>query len=101
MIETSKKEKALLVVAKTKEESWSRQMLSSEFEALVLSTGIEVKKTIDFNLNQPNASLYIGKGKAAEIKEILESADINVVIFNTNLHYSQQRNLEDIFQLKT
>jgi GTP-binding protein HflX len=101
MIETSKKEKALLVVAKTKEESWSRQMLSSEFEALVLSTGIEVKKIIDFNLNQPNASLYIGKGKAAEIKEILESADINVVIFNTNLHYSQQRNLEDIFQLKT
>ncbi|MCF7887524.1 MAG: GTPase HflX [Candidatus Omnitrophica bacterium] len=101
MIETSKKEKALLVVAKTKEESWSRKMLSFEFKALVLSTGIEVKKIIDFNLNQPNASLYIGKGKASEIKEILESEYINVVIFNTNLNYSQQRNLEDIFQIKT
>ncbi|MCF7888257.1 MAG: GTPase HflX [Candidatus Omnitrophica bacterium] len=101
MIETSKKEKALLVVAKTKKESWSRKMLSFEFKALVLSTGIEVKKIKDFNLNQPNASLYIGKGKAQELKEILEAKDINVVIFNSNLNYSQQRNLEDLLGLKT
>ncbi|MFO8052806.1 MAG: GTPase HflX [Candidatus Omnitrophota bacterium] len=101
MIETRKKEKALLVVAKTKEESWSRKMLSSEFKALVLSTGIEVVEIIDFNLHQPNPSLYIGKGKASEIKETLELNEVNVVIFNTNLNYSQQRNLEDIFQIKT
>ncbi|MCF7873382.1 MAG: GTPase HflX [Candidatus Omnitrophica bacterium] len=101
MIETRKKEKALLVVAKTKEESWSRKMLSSEFKALVLSTGIEVVKVVDFNLNQPNASLYIGKGKAQELKEVVEEKDINVVIFNSNLNYSQQRNLEDLLGLKT
>lgn len=101
MIETNQKEKALLVVAKTKEENWSRKMLSSEFKALVLSTGIEVVEVIDFNLNQPNASLYIGKGKAQELKEVVEAKDINVVIFNSNLNYSQQRNLEDLLGLKT
>lgn len=101
MIETKKNEKSLLVVAKTKDESWSREMLSSEFKSLVLSTGIEVAKLISFNLNQPNASLYIGKGKAQELKENVESEKVDVVIFNSNLSYSQQRNLEDILGVKT
>ncbi|MCF7917062.1 MAG: GTPase HflX [Candidatus Omnitrophica bacterium] len=101
MIETKKREKALLVVAKTREDSWSQEMLAAEFRSLVLSTGIEVKELISFNLNQPNASLYIGKGKAEELKEIVEAKEINVVIFNSNLSYSQQRNLEDLLELKT
>ncbi len=101
MIETQKKEKALLAVVKTPDESWSKEMLSSEFKSLVLSTGTKVAELAGFNLNQPNASLYIGKGKAEELKEIVDAKQVNVVIFNSNLNYSQQRNLEDLLEVKT
>ncbi len=101
MIETKKSEKSLLVVAKTPDEKWSRQMLASEFKALVLSTGIEVTEVLTCNLHQPNPSFYIGKGKVSELKDIVNQGEVDVVIFDNNLNYSQQRNLEGILEVKT
>lgn len=101
MIETKKTEKSLLVVAKTPDEKWSRQMLAAEFKALVLSTGIEVVKVLTCNLHQPNPSFYIGKGKVSELKDVVNEGEVDVVIFDNNLNYSQQRNLEGILEVKT
>lgn len=101
MHETVKKEKALLVLAQEQKEPWSREDLAAEFQALVSSTGIEIEKLVSFNLHQPNPRLYIGKGKVQELLAIVNETGISVVIFNNNLHVSQQRNLEDIFGVKT
>ncbi len=101
MIKTKKTENSLLVVAKAFDESWAKERLASEFKALVLSTGIKVVEVLSFNLRQPNSSLYIGSGKVNEIKAIAEENAVDVVIFNNNLNYSQQRNLEDILGVKT
>jgi len=101
MHQTGKKEKALLVVIKTRDESWSKDALSEEFKNLALSTGIGVEDLISLNLNQPNPAFYIGKGKVAELAEAVQEKGVGVVIFSSNLNFTQQRNLEDILGVKT
>jgi GTP-binding protein HflX len=101
MYETIKKEKALLVLAQEQKESWLEEDLAAEFKALVSSTGIEIERLVSFNLHQPNPRFYIGKGKVEELSNIIKEVGVSVVIFNNNLHFTQQRNLEDVFEVKT
>jgi len=101
MHQTERKEKALLVVIKTRDESWSRDALSEEFKNLALSTGIGVEGLISLNLNQPNPAFYIGKGKVEEIAEAVGEKGVGVVIFDNNLNFTQQRNLENVLGVKT
>lgn len=103
MYETGKKEKALLVVVIIEEEKegWSQEELAEEFKNLVVSTGIEVVDLIFVKRKTPTPSFYIGKGKAYEIAKIAQEKKVDVVIFNNNLSFTQQRNLEDILMIKT
>ena len=101
MYETSKQEQALLVIVEEKEEQWSADVLASEFRNLVISTGISVSDLVFIKRREPNPSLYIGKGKAQELAEIVQAKGADVVIFNNNLTSAQQRNLEDVFDIKT
>ena len=99
--ETKEQERALLVVVEEQKEKWSREALAEEFKNLVLSTGIEVADIVFVKGRQPTPSLFIGKGKAEELGMIAQEKNVNVVIFNNNLNFNQQRNLEDIFGVKT
>jgi len=101
MHQTEKKEKALLVVSKTAEETWSQEALGQEFKSLVASAGVEALEVISFNLGKINPALYIGKGKVEEIAAKVVEIKASVVIFNSNLHFAHQRNLEDILGVKT
>ena len=101
MYETKEQERALLVVVEEQKEKWSREALAEEFKNLVLSTGIEVADIVFVKGRQPTPSLFIGKGKAEELGMIAQEKNVNVVIFNNNLNFNQQRNLEDIFGVKT
>ena len=47
----------------------------------------------------PDPRYYVGKGKAAEILELVESLDIDVVIFDDELAPAQQRNLEQLLKV--
>jgi len=101
MYETKEKERALLVLVEERAERWPRDALAEEFKNLVLSSGIEVVDLIFVRGRQPTPSLFIGKGKAEELGAIAQEENVNVVIFNSNLNFNQQRNLEDIFGVKT
>ncbi|MBD3264782.1 MAG: GTPase HflX [Candidatus Omnitrophica bacterium] len=101
MFETETKEKALLVVVLEQDETWSKDELASEFRSLVVSTGIAVAETVYVNLRTPRPSHYIGKGKVDEIAMLVEEFGINTVVVNNNLNFTQQRNLEDIWGVKT
>ncbi len=46
----------------------------------------------------PDPRLYVGKGKAHEIRELAEALDVDVVIFDDELSPAQQRNLEQLFE---
>ncbi len=101
MHQTEKKEKALLVVSKASDEVWSKEALSQEFKSLVVSAGVEAVEVISFNLVKINPAFYIGKGKVEEIANKVKEIEANVVIFNSDLHFAQQRNLEDVLGVKT
>jgi len=48
----------------------------------------------------PSARLFIGKGKAEEISLLCAEKNIDLVIFNNELTGSQQKNLEEIINVK-
>ncbi|MFH1504616.1 MAG: GTPase HflX [Candidatus Omnitrophota bacterium] len=121
MHNTIKKENALLILIEEQKETWSREDLASEFKNLVLSAGIGVEDIVFVKLRKINPPFYIGKGKLEELTAMLgeetvnpaednppqadaaklASNGVNVVIFNKNLNFTQQRNLEEAFGIKT
>ncbi|MCK9614162.1 MAG: GTPase HflX [Candidatus Omnitrophica bacterium] len=101
MYETTKIEKALLIMTAAHQERWPQDVLAEEFRNLVTSTGIEVSRLIAVKLRQITPALYIGKGKAEELAAAAEEEKVDVVIFNNNLSFTQQRNLEEALGVKT
>jgi len=47
----------------------------------------------------PDPATFIGKGKAEELRELVEMLDLDVVIFDEELSPAQQRNLEKLFKV--
>ncbi len=96
-------EKALLITVKchAERQSWSLEDRARELEELAVSTGGEVADNISVLIDQPTANLYIGKGKAEEIRLLAQELDVNLVIFSHDLSGTQQRNLEEVIAKKT
>ncbi len=46
----------------------------------------------------PDPATYIGRGKVAELAELAEALDVDVVVFDDELSPAQQRNLERLFE---
>lgn len=71
-----------------------------ELRQLVISAGMQVRGTVEGKRNTPDAKLFIGSGKADELKLMLESSETQLIAFNHDLSPSQQRNLERLLQAK-
>jgi GTPase len=71
-----------------------------ELRQLVTSAGMQVRATVEGKRSAPDAKLFIGSGKADELKLMLESSETSLVAFNHDLSPSQQRNLERFLQAK-
>ncbi|MDR0391020.1 MAG: GTPase HflX [Planctomycetaceae bacterium] len=50
--------------------------------------------------NKPESATYIGTGKLAELKELVNSHNANLAIFDNDLAPSQTKNLEDELNIK-
>ena len=72
----------------------------NEFCELVKSTGLEIVSTIKTTRLRADARLFIGVGKAEEIRVTAEKYDADVVIFNRLLTPAQERNLEILFDIR-
>ena len=71
-----------------------------ELRQLVTSAGMQVRATVEGKRSTPDAKLFIGSGKADELKLMLEASETSLVAFNHDLSPSQQRNLERLLQAK-
>ena len=67
-----------------------------ELALLADTAGAEPVATELQRRDTPDSALYVGKGKAAELLELSEALDIDVVIFDDELSPAQQRNLEQL-----
>jgi len=91
----------VLVLSDKEHNTWPLDEQAEEFKSLVLSTGIDVTHLEVVKLKSISPALYIGKGKAGELAEFVQEENIDVVIFDNNLTFTQQRNLEDVLEVKT
>jgi len=93
-------ETAVLVAAKFPGDSMAQVEDSlSELERLADSAGAEVIDQVIQERKGKDPRLYIGEGKALELRAAYRDR-VNVVIFNGDLSGSQQRNLEEMLELK-
>ena len=72
------------------------QFNSNEFIELARSSGLKVEHHIFSKQNFVSASHFLTKGKADELKNIVESEDIKLVVLDCELSPSQERNLEKL-----
>jgi GTP-binding protein HflX len=71
-----------------------------EFIELAQSAGAEVKAVIGGRRQRPDASLYIGTGKADEVAGAAQAGGAELAVFNHELSPSQERNLEKRIQAR-
>ncbi len=74
---------------------------AKELEELVASAGPWVIESLIFRQKNPNAPFLLDKGKVGQVVRIASEKEADVVIFESNLSSTQQRNLEEILKTKT
>ena len=96
-------EKAILVTVRHQKEDrkWSVEDLSAELRQLVISSGVKISYEVTAKCSEFSPKHLIGKGKAEEIALLAAEKVASVVIFNHDLSGTQQRNLEDMMNIKT
>lgn len=72
----------------------------AEFIELVRSAGGHVLDVVGGTRKLPDASLFVGSGKAQEVAEVVAAQCAELVIFNHALTPSQERNLEKILKAR-
>ena len=71
-----------------------------EFKDLAVSAGAEPVAFLTGARDRPDSKLFIGPGKAEELKELVANEEAELVIFNHLLSPSQERNLERILKCR-
>lgn len=72
----------------------SAQALQAEAVALIESAGASYAGTMSAKIREVNPATYLGEGKIAELRDILEGLDVTV-LFNGELSPSQTVNLSE------
>jgi len=91
-------ERALLVHLSLRDTGDSRDL--EEFQELASSAGAQCVGLITGQRRVPDPRLFIGSGKAEEVRCAVHQAQAEVVIFDHELTPSQERNLEALLQCR-
>ena len=95
-------ERAFLVavVAKASADRWPVEASLEELTQLAGTAGVGVVGKLVQRLPTPSKTHYLGKGKLDELLSLKDNTNYNVAIFDDELSPLQQRNLEDVLQVK-
>jgi GTP-binding protein HflX len=91
-------ERAVLVHIDLRNRSEPEEL--QEFQDLAESAGAESVGFITGSRQQPDPRLFVGRGKAQQIKQVVLHEQAELVIFNHSLSPSQERNLEREFECR-
>lgn len=97
-----KEERAVLVAVVQKDQTEQQvQEYLDELAFLAETAGaVTIKKFIQ-KLAHPDSRTFVGKGKLEEIRQYVESREINLVIFDDELSGAQIMNIEKVVNAKT
>ena len=87
-------QRAILVGVFHPDSGFGRFDALDELKGLVKTAGVEVVGEMVQFRETPHPSVCIGRGKLEELKQLVESTDAQLVIFDNNLSPSQGRSLE-------
>ncbi|HCI82299.1 MAG TPA: GTPase HflX [Ktedonobacter sp.] len=95
-------ERAYLVAVEsdTQDTMWSVEDSLNELGALANTAGAEVVGTMIQRLPHPDASTYVGKGRAHELSDLERQLEFDLVIFDDELTPTQQRTLENMLDAR-
>ncbi len=94
-------EKAILVGVITQHQTEEKlHEFLDELAFLAYTAGAEVVHRFHQKVETPNPKTFIGKGKMEEVKQYIESNHINTVIFDDELSPSQQKNINNLLDVK-
>lgn len=71
-----------------------------ELKALAESAGASVEDTIVQSREAPDSATLIGSGKLEQLRNIVAAQELDVVLFDSDLTPTQQRNLEHTLECK-
>jgi GTP-binding protein HflX len=95
--EGTKVEHAFLVAVQGPDSSAERcEELLAELGELIRTLGLSITGQLIVKLREINPRLYVGEGKAQEIREIALQSGADVIVFDDFLSPSQQRNWEEL-----
>ncbi len=95
-------ERAFLVAVESRmsDHWWTSNDSLQELSSLARAAGADVVGMFVQKLDAPSSTHYIGRGKIAELVNRKQQAQYNTVIFDDELSPRQQRNLEELLQVK-
>jgi len=80
--------------------NWTTEDSLEELANLTKTAGGRVVAKVVQTREGVDSTFYVGKGKAAEIANLVKELGADLVIFDDDLTPSQQRNLEEIMEVK-
>lgn len=95
-MEAENMEKALLIGVDLSEEDFEGSM--KELKSLAEACGMQAVGIMTQRMQTVNKALYVGSGKAEEIKEFAQETEADVVVFDNALSPSQLKNLNHVLE---
>lgn len=91
---------AVIAGIDTGKSGWEIEDSLDELEGLAETAGAVVEFWVIQKKERPDAALYLGKGKVAEVMQVAQEVDANLLIIDDEITPSQQRNLEAVTGLR-
>lgn len=95
LIDNESTDKAVLVVIDPRDQ-FEADANSEELRLLAESAGVQIVDEMHVHRDIPNGRHYLGKGQAEDLFLLVQSSEVDIIIFGEELSPKQQRNLEDI-----
>jgi GTP-binding protein HflX len=93
------REKAILVRVVLNQDTLTDQPLA-ELTGLAETAGARIVGELVQRRETPDVTTYLGRGKVAELKELVSNQDADVAVFDNDLNPAQIRNLEQALGIK-
>jgi GTPase len=93
-------EKAVLVGVGFSRDQFPLPLSLAELARLTTTAGAQVVGSLTQNRDRPDAKYFIGAGKVTELQGLVASTGANLAIFDHELSPAQERNLEEMLEVK-
>lgn len=94
------RERAILVGVARNGDRWQTEDHLEELALLTDTAGADVIRQVVQEKDRIDPAYFVGKGKAQELSELVETLQANLLIFDDDLSPAQVRNLEKLTGLK-